>query len=87
MFFYVSSVNQIYTAWEKGQLVHERCYITLSAKRSLHQFQKKKEKENAEKIPAIPEQQDLLGEKFKPSSPKRLQFSTGGPSYHENKCV
>ena len=50
-------------------------------------FRRKKEKENAEKIPTIPEQQDLLGEKFKPSSPTRLQFSTGGPSYHENKCV
>ena len=27
-------------------------------------FRRKKEKENAEKIPAIPEQQDLLGEKL-----------------------
>ena len=46
------------TDWEKvaeGLDVHERCYITLSSKRSLQQSWKGKEKENAEKIPTIHE--------------------------------
>ena len=78
------------TDWEKGAEglhVHERCYITLSSKRSLQQSRKRKEKENAENSPTIPEQQDLQEKECQPSSPKRLRSSIGGPLYHKNKCV
>ena len=70
----------------KGLHVHERCYITLSSKRPLQQSRKRKEKENAENYPTTPEQQDLLEKECQPSSPKRLQSSTGETFYH-NKCV
>ena len=56
--------------------------MTLSFKVSLQQSRKRKEKENAEKTPTSPAQQDLQEEECQPSSLKRLQSSTGGPIYH-----
>ena len=61
--------------------------MTLSFKVSLQQSRKRKEKENAEKTPTSPAQQDLREEECQPSSLKRLQSSIGGPIYHKNKCV
>ena len=61
--------------------------MTLSFKVSLQQSRKRKEKENAEKTPTSPAQQDLQEEESQPSSLKRLQSSIGGPIYHKNKCV
>ena len=78
------------TDWEKGAEglhIHERCYITLSSRRSLQQSRKRKETENAEKFPTISEQQNFQEKECQPSSPKRLRSSTGGPLYHKNKCV
>ena len=78
------------TDWEKGAEelhVHERCYITLTSKRSPQQSRKRKEKENARKCSTIPDQQDLQKKECQPSSPKRLRSATGGHLYHENKVV
>ena len=76
------------TDWEKGAEglhVHERYYITLSSRRSLQQSRKRKEKENAENSPTIPEQQDLQEKECKTSSSKRWRYSIGGPVYQNNK--
>ena len=67
--------------------IHERSYSTLSSKRSLQQSQKRKEKENAENSPSIPEQQDLLEKECQPSSPKCLRSLIGRPLYRKNKCL
>ena len=76
------------TDWENGAeglLFYERCYITLSSKWPLQQSRKRKEKENAENSPTIPEQQDLQEKECKTSSSKRWRCSIGGPIYQNNK--
>ena len=71
----------------EGLYFHEKSYITLSSKRSIQHFWKRKEEENDEKSPTIPEQQDLQEKECQTISPKRLRFSIGGPVYHKNKWV
>ena len=78
------------TDWEKGAEalhVRERYYITLSSRQSLQQSRERKEKENAENCPTIPQQQDLQEKECQPYLPKRLRSSIVGPLYHKNKCV
>ena len=48
----------------EGLYFHEKSYITLSSKRSIQHFWKRKEGENDEKSPTIPEQQDLQEKEF-----------------------
>ena len=67
----------------EGLYFHEKSYITLSSKRSIQHIWKRKEEENDEKSPTIPEQQDLQEKEFH----KRLRFSIGWPVYHKNKWV
>ena len=43
----------------------------------------RKEKENAEKISTIPEQQKLQEEEYQTSSPKRLRSLFSGPLYQK----
>ena len=45
------------------------------------------EKENSEKAPTIPEQQDLQKKEFQLSLRKRLQSSIGEPLCYKNKCI